>query len=152
MVTIDFTAVYFALSFILFMGLMQLIFWGPVGTKINQRETAINTDKEKTRSLTREIESKISQFKEDPEIIAARSEASQLVNSAKQEASEAKYKFIEETTATLKASKEKQINDLESQRNQIIKNLEGPIKEITSLMVSKLVSGASIKLKEEVIA
>lgn len=152
MVTIDFTAVYFALSFILFMGLMQLIFWAPVSSKINQRENAINTDKEKTRSLTREIESKISKFKEDPEIIAARSEASELVNAAKLEANEAKYRFIEEAASNLKSSKDKQVSALESERNQIIKNLEGPIKEITSLMVSKLVSGANIKLKEEVIA
>ncbi len=150
MVNIDFTAVFFAVSFIVFMGLMQLLFFGPVSSKINQREGTITSNKEKTRSLIKEIEHKISQFKEDPEILAARSEANELISAAKSEASDARAKFVTETATNLKATKEKQISMLETERNQIIKNLEGPIKEITTLMVGKLVAGANIKLNEGV--
>ncbi len=149
MVELDFTALVFALSFILFIGLMQLVFFTPVANKIHQRENEINRDKDKSKSLVQEIQERIAKFKDDPEVLAARREAHDLINQAKSEASEAKSRLVTETSTELKAYKTKQTQVLESERNQVIKNLEGPIKEITGLMVGKLVSGASIKLKEE---
>lgn len=149
MVEINFSALVFTLSFIVFLGLMQLLFFAPVASKIDQREREIGRDKNKTKSLVQEIEEKISKFKDDPEVLAARKEANELINSAKTEAQEAKNKLVAQISNELKDSKETKAKTLEQEQRQIIKNLEGPIKEITSLMVSKLVSGANIKLKEE---
>ncbi len=151
MVEINFTALVFTLSFIAFLGLMQLVFFAPVATKINQRESEVARDKNKTKTLIQEIEEKISKFKDDPEVLAARKEANDLINAAKTEAHEAKNKLVAEISTELKERKDTNAKNLQQERDQIIKNLEGPIKEITSLMVSKLVSGASIKLKEELV-
>ncbi len=149
MVEINFTALVFTLSFIAFLGLMQLVFFTPVATKINLRESEVARDKNKTKSLIQEIEDKISKFKDDPEVLAARKEANELINAAKTEAHEAKSKLVAEVSVELKDRKDSSAKSLQQERDLIIKNLEGPIKEITSLMVAKLVSGASIKLKEE---
>ncbi len=147
MVEVDLTAVLFAASFIAFVLFMQLIFFGPVGKNIGKRETAIEADKQKTLDLIKQIEFQIAQFKEDPEIIAARREASELVSTAKQEASDSKQKIVAENATELKATRERQLLALEAERDQVIKNLEAPIKEVTRLMVSKLLGGLKEELK-----
>jgi len=149
MISLDFTTLVFALSFIAFIALMQLVFFAPVSDKIAEREGKLDANKTFTINLVQEIQAKIAKFKDDPELVAARTQAHEIINAAKTEATEAKTKLIADTIDELKTRKEKQSQLFENERIQIIKNLEGPIKEITHLMVTKLLGGTSIKVKEE---
>ncbi len=140
MVSIDFTALFFGLSFLVFLGLMQLVFWGPIGRKLSQRETSISQTKQKTQALIAELEHKISLLREDPEIVSAQKQASELISRAKFEANETRTKLISEINSELEQQRNSSLSQLEADRNQVLLNLDPAIKEISELIVSSIVS------------
>jgi len=152
-VSVDFTLVLFTASFILFIYLMNLLFFSPLRTVINSREGKIKANRRKTESLVEEVESKIEAFKDDEFIKNARAESSRLISEANSEAANKRQALINETAEQLKQKKAKNHSAIEKEKSQILKNLEGPIKEITHLMVGKVLSNANdIQIQEEIAA
>lgn len=151
MISIDFTALIFAISFVLFIGLMYIFFFQPVQRILEQREGSVSGNKDASSSLYQQIDEKTKLLKSDPEILESRKEASEIIAKAKQEASQARQSFLDESNAELKAKRERNITALEQEKEATIKNLEAPIKEITTLMVNKLIGvEKNIQIKEEI--
>lgn len=144
MVEIDFTIVPFIISFLLFMFLMNMVFFKPVAKVIREREGSKSSDQDSTQYLIEQADSKVEQYQEN--IHNAQKEATAIVAEALEQANDKKQSMIDHAVADIDTHKLGAIESISKEQIEIIKGLNATVKELTSLMVGKILSDKDIKV------
>ena len=148
MVEIDFTALIFLPTFLLFLALMKAVFFDRVSATIKERDKNVAINKEKTDAFINKAESKVSNYEDD--LAEARKKANEILSKANAEAQSSRKDLLAEADADVKEKRFSELAALEDEKNKTINNLSSTIKEITGLMVGKILDQeVSLDLSEE---
>lgn len=150
LVELNFTFVIFTASFIVFIGLMKLVFFGPVERVINKRESFVADNINASKSSLQKIEAQIADTDASSILIKARQDSQKILSQAIEEANKEKSKLVGDA---VRANKDMIINNvigLEKEENEISKNLSAHIKEVSSAAIAQLMSEIEGKQKAAV--
>ncbi len=133
---IDFTTLAFIPSFIVFIILMNMVFFKPVKKVLAERDTVLDSDKNRTKDAILQAESKVEHYEEA--LAEARHKASEILSKSNEEAHRKKQELVMANSDELRAKKHSASETLESEKDKAISNLSSTIREITALMVGKI--------------
>ncbi|MBI3591706.1 MAG: hypothetical protein HY094_10065 [Candidatus Melainabacteria bacterium] len=133
---INFTLILFALSFLVFIYLLNQTLYKPVGNIIEKRKDAIDGDFSKAKSLSEAANELLENYKS--EIKSARIEAHDIIQEAIAQAQKTKEEKVAVLTASLVKEKEAAIKQIKEEEKAALKQLEGQIKILTDLITSKI--------------
>lgn len=146
MVSIDFTLVIFTASFLLFLALMNLLFFKPVFKTINLRESKINADLEKLKTLRSDMESRLEADEAMMILKESRSKASELIAKAREEAISKKDDFLNKILTQVKEKKSSALSNLENERLSCLSSLESSVQEIAELIFKRVIGREGMKV------
>ncbi len=138
MVNLDFTAVLFTLSFIVFLGLMKLCFFDPLARVINERENFIAENLQKSKSLQKQIQDEILTKNPSNILTKAKEQAHSLVSEALTVANVNKQKFLDDNRIKLQDRLNTSLEGLNRESDKIRSNIDNLIAEVVSSSVDKL--------------
>lgn len=133
---IDFTTVVFVPSFILFVFLMNMVFFKPVAKVIEERDHTLSSDKDKTQKAISTAETKVKEYEEA--LADARHAASEILAKATEGAHDQQNKMIMETDKELRAKKADALKGLDAEKQSLVSGLNSTISELTKSMVGKV--------------
>ena len=133
---INFTLVLFALSFLVFIYLLNQTLYKPVGNIIEKRKSMIDGDFSKAKSLSETANELLENYKN--EIKSARIKAQNIIQEAIIQAQKIKEEKVAVLTSSLVKEKEAAINQIKEEEKAALKQLEGQIKTLTDLITSKV--------------
>lgn len=136
MIELNFTLVVFSVSFLVFVGLMNIIFFKPVSAVIEKRENTLNSDKTQREKLHKEIEQRLKDY--EANLAKSKAKAAHVLEEAQEAATKEKETMMAATVKELNEEKTKEYASLDKEKEAIFKELREPIKEITSLLVSRV--------------
>ncbi len=140
MVSLDFTAVLFTLSFIVFLGLMKLCFFDPIARVINKREKFIADNLQKSRSIQERIQEEILTKNPSTLLTKAKEQAHTLVSEALAAANTNKQKFLDDNKIKLQSTINTSLEELNRESDKIRANIDNLITEIVTSSVDKLLN------------
>ncbi len=140
MVSLDFTAVLFTLSFIAFLGIMKLCFFDPIARVINKREGFIAENLLASKSLQQQIENDINSKNPSDLLTQARHEAHQIVSDSLAAANNNKQKFLDEHKLKLQENISANLESLNQETDKIRTNIDSLINEVVTVAVDKIVT------------
>lgn len=150
MVELNFTFIVFTASFIVFVGLMKLVFFDPIHRIISKRESFINFNIEASKQALTKVEEEIHSADPTGILTNARQEASQFLAKAIEEANQNKSNLVYTALQANKEMLHKNFINLEKEEAKISQNLADYVEDLTQLALDKLIS--EIELKKKVIA
>lgn len=115
---------------------MNELFFKRVAKVVAERDGIAGTDKAKTEEMLSTIEQKVAQYEE--ELSAARKKSSVIIHAASEEAEEHKHNAMTQAGSEIDANKNSAMEKVESERQSSIADLGSTIRDITSLMVAKV--------------
>lgn len=133
---INLTIVLFALSFLVFIYLLNLTLYKPVGEIIESRKNLINSEYTKAKEFTGEANNIIEGYKS--QIKSARQEAHNIIQEGINEAQKKKQEKISILNTALTKEKEEALIKIKEEVKQAMKGLEGEIKKLTRLITNKV--------------
>ena len=134
---INFTAVFFAISFLIFIYFLNLTLFKPVGQVIEQRRNLIEGDIKKAKELTEKANSMLEDYKS--QIKSARHQAQNIVQEGINQAQKSKQEKISALTVKLKNEKEEALKQIKKEQESVLKQLENQIKTLTDLITNKVI-------------
>jgi len=149
LVELNFTFVVFTASFIVFLGLMKLVFFGPVERVINKRESFVAENIKASKSSLKKIEAQIADTDASSILIKARQEAQKILGRAIEEANKSKVELVSDAVKANKDMIIKNVIGLEKEEKEISTNLSTYIKEVSQVAITQLMS--EIEGKQKVI-
>lgn len=138
MVSLDFTAILFTLSFIIFLGLMKLCFFDPLARVINEREKFISENLQKSKSLQKQIQDEILTKNPHSILAKAKEQAHGLVSEALSVANVNKQKFLDDNRIKLQDRLNTSLEGLNRESDKIRSNIDNLIAEVVKSSVDKL--------------
>ncbi len=138
MVSLDFTAVLFTLSFIVFLGLMKLCFFDPIARVINEREKFIADNLQKSKSIQERIQDEILTKNPSALLAKAKDQAHTLIAEAIAAANINKQKFLDDNKIKLQDTLNTSLEGLNRESDKIRANIDDLIAEIVTSSVDKL--------------
>ena len=133
---INFTLVLFAISFLIFIYLLNLTLYKPVGEVIEERKNLIDGECQKAKDLTTRANEMLENYKN--QIKSVKQLAQNIIQKVVNEAQETKNKKISLVISELNKEKEEALKQLQEEEKNAIKKLEGEIKMLTDLITSKI--------------
>ena len=141
MVEINFTFVLFTASFIAFILLMKLAFFDPVRNVIQERESAIEKDLEESKLAIADIAKADSGDSSPTQILKeAKLKSHQIVSDVMNEANKERLEMVNKELKSLKANTDNTILGLEKEQNEILKNLDSYVSELSKEALDKLMA------------
>jgi F-type H+-transporting ATPase subunit b len=137
-VELNFTFVYFAASFLAFVLLMKIFFFDRVANVINKREDLIKHNLEASQLSSKQMEEQLAVASSSSILKAARDEAQSIINSANSEAGVNRTKIIDQAKHELSDNFQKSLSQMETEKNQVLAEMDSIVNEISSTMTSKL--------------
>lgn len=138
MVSLDFTAILFTLSFIVFLGLMKLCFFDPIARVINEREKFIADNLLSSKSIQERIQNEILTKNPAELLTKAREQSHTLISEALTAANTNKQKFLDDNKIKLQGTLNTSLEGLNRESDKIRSNLDSLIAEIVTSSVDKL--------------
>jgi len=137
-VELNFTFVYFAASFLAFVLLMKIFFFDRVANVINKREDLIKHNLEASQLSSKQMEEQLAVASSSSILKAARDEAQSIINSANSEAGVNRTKIIDQAKHELFDNYQKSLSQMETEKNQVLAEMDSIVNEISLTMTSKL--------------
>ncbi len=141
MVDINFTFVLFTASFMAFVLLMKLVFFDPVKSVIQKRESIIEKNLEESKAAISNIKSADSGDSSPSQILKeAKLKSHQIVSELMNQANKERLEMVNKELKDLKTNTEKAILGLEKEQNAILKNLDSYVSELSKEALDKLMA------------
>ena len=136
MLEINFTLVLFAASFLVFIYLLNLTLYKPVGKIIEERKNLISSEHDKAK----ELRSKAKKILEDytKEIKFARQNGQSIIQDTIDQATLKKEEKTYLLMDTLSKEKEEALKQIKIEQEKIMKALENQLKTLTDLITTKV--------------
>ena len=136
---INFTLILFAISFLVFIYLVNLTLYKPTGEIIEKRKGLIEGEYVKARELTDEANKKLEDYKS--QIKSAKADAHNIIQEAINNAQKNKEGKISALLITLNKEKEAAVIKIHQEQKIAMKELEDKIKILADLITSKVLGG-----------
>ena len=133
---INFTLVLFAASFLVFIYLLNLTLYKPVGDVIEKRKNLIDSEYTKGKELTNKANEKLETYKN--KIKGARHESHIIIQDATKQAQKLKEEKISQLLVILNKEKEESFRKIEEEKKVVMQKLEKEIKMLTDLITNKI--------------
>ncbi len=133
---INFTLVLFAVSFLVFIYLLNMTLYKPVGKVIESRKRLIDGEYARAKELTNKANESLENYKN--KIKAARHEAHAIIQESAQKAQKLKEEKISWLMVTLNKEKEESFKKIEEEKKIVMQKLEKEIKMLTDLITNKI--------------
>ena len=150
MVELNFTFVIFTISFIVFIGLMKLVFFDSVKEVIERRESFIEKNIQASKEAQKKIEDQIAESDASSILTKARQDAQKVLGQAIEEANKKRSKIVGDAIIVNKDLISRNILILEKEEKEISKNLSTYIKDISETAIDQLMSEIEGKKKAAV--
>ncbi|MDA1021182.1 MAG: ATP synthase F0 subunit B [Cyanobacteria bacterium] len=147
MVSINFTAVIFALSFIGFLYLMKFVFFDKVAAVIDQREGHIKDKLVASRKAQERIEQEIENQNPKELLAQAKSSSSSILNDAMNIATKDKDKLVNAAKTEFNSKLEASLTSLKKEETELRKSIDSIVTELVATTVDKLISELNTKEK-----
>lgn len=133
---LNFTLILFAVSFLVFIYLLNLTLYKPVGEIIEERKNLISGEYLKAKELSEEANKLLENYKH--EIKSARLSAQNIIQEAIIQAQAARDKKITELVSVLIKEKETALIQIKEEETAAKKQLESKIKMLIDLITNKI--------------
>lgn len=133
---INFTLVLFAASFLVFIYLLNMTLYKPVGDVIEKRKSLIDGEYAKGKELTQKANEMLENYKE--KIKLARHDAHLIIQEATKQAQKLKEEKVSQLLVTLNQEKAESFRKIEEEKRLVMQKLEGEIKTLTDLITNKI--------------
>lgn len=133
---INFTLILFALSFVIFIYLLNLALYKPVGKIIEERKNLIEDEYSKAKKLAEEANILLDTYKE--KIRSAKHDAQNLIHEAIKTSQKKKEGKITELMSNLIKEKELALKQIEEERTNIMQELQKQLSTLTELITNKV--------------
>ena len=133
---INFTLVLFAVSFLIFIYLLNLTLYKPVGEVIESRKRLIDGEYSHAKELTHKANEMLETYKN--KIKGARHESHIIIQDATKQAQKLKEEKISQLLVTLNKEKEESFKKIEEEKKIVMQKLEKEIKMLTDLITNKI--------------
>nr|WDB00634.1 ATP synthase CF0 B' subunit [Cavernulicola chilensis] len=140
----DFNATlpFMAIQFLLLTLLLNIVFYGPVTNVLDKRDDYIRTSLESASTLLKEAEQLSIQH--EKELVQARKEAQSLIKSSQKEAQSIVAVEVSQAQEEADRMIEESTQQLNTQKEDTIKNLEKYVETLSKQIYNKLLSGQSV--------
>ncbi len=133
---INFTLVIFAASFLVFIYLLNLTLYKPVGNVIESRKELIDGEYSRAKELTHKADEWFKNYKN--KIKEARHEAHQIIQESTKQAQKIKEEKILKLLEGLNKEKEESFRKINEEKNIVMQKLEKEIRILTDLITNKI--------------
>ena len=133
---INFTLVLFAISFLMFIYLLNLTLYKPVGKVIEARKTQIDGEYAKAKELTKTANELLEAYKS--KIKTARHETQVIVNEAIKLGQKKRGEKISLLMDSLIKEKDIALKQMYEEKEAVMKQLQSQLKTLTDLITSKV--------------
>ena len=133
---INFTLVLFAVSFLIFIYLLNLTLYKPVGEVIEKRKNIVEGDLNKAKELTNEANQSLDDYTN--KIKKARFEAQNIVQETVKQSEKTRNERISGLVTSLTKEKDDAISKIKEEEKVTMGKLEGEIKSLTDLIVNQV--------------
>lgn len=133
---INFTLVLFAVSFLIFIYLLNLTLYKPVGEVIEKRKNIVEGDLNKAKELTNEANQSLDDYTN--KIKKARLEAQNIIQETVKQSEKTRNEKVSGLVSSLTKEKEDAISKIKEEEKVTMGKLEGEIKSLTDLIVNQV--------------
>ena len=133
---INFTLILFAVSFLVFIYLLNLTLYKPVGEVIDKRKGLIDGEYEKGKELTQRANEMLESYKS--KIKSAKQESQIIIQEATKQAQKIKEEKVNQLLVTLNKEKEESFKKIKEEKILVMQKLEREIKILTDLITNKI--------------
>ena len=133
---INFTLVLFAISFLVFIYLLNLTLYKPVGEVVELRKKLIDGEYTKAKELTHKANESLESYKN--KIKTARHESHTIIQEAIKKAQKVKEEKVSRLLVSLNKEKEDSFKKIEEEKKIVMQKLEKEIKTLTDLIINKI--------------
>src|SRR3990167_4317925 len=133
----NFTLVLFAISFLVFIYLLNMTLFKPVGKVIEERKNLIDGDYSKAKEFAQKANEMLESYKK--EIKSARLSAQNILQEAISQAQKQKQEKILVLMESLTKEKESALKQLMEEKKETMKKLEEKINILTELITNKII-------------
>ena len=134
---LNFTLVLFAASFLVFIYLLNLTLFKPVGKIIEKRGNLIKGEHSKAKELLENATSLIESYKQ--KIKSARIESQSLLQEAVNEGKKKRDEKVLVLMTELNKDKETSLKKINEEKETAMKKMESEIKQLTDLITNKVI-------------
>jgi F-type H+-transporting ATPase subunit b len=138
MVELNFTFVYFAVSFLAFVVLMKAFFFDRIANVINKREDIIKHNLETSQIKSKQMEEHLAIASSSSILKSAKDEAQTIINTASSEANAQKTILLEQAKLDLSINYQNSLKQMEEEKNQVLLEMDSIVNEISLAMTTKL--------------
>lgn len=136
MLEINFTIVLFAISFLIFVNLLNFTLFIPVGKIIEERKNLIDGDYTKASTFSNNAKATLENY--SAQIKQARKEAQSIIEKVVAESQKTKQEKISEVISGLQKEKDEAIKKVKQEEQTSLTELENKIKSISELITNKV--------------
>ena len=136
LLVINFTLILFAISFLIFIYLLNLTLYKPVGEIIDTRKNLIDGEYGKGKELTQRANEMLENYKN--KIKGTKHESHITIQDATKQAQKSKEEKISQLLVTLNKEKEESFKKIEEEKKIAMQKLEKEIKILTDLITNKI--------------
>ncbi len=133
---LNFTLVIFAISFLVFINLLNLTLYKPVGEIIEKRKGLVEGDLNKAKELSEEAQKSLDNY--TSQMKQAKLTAQATIQSMVKDAEKIKQEKISSLLTTLSEEKEVSIKKIKEEEKKVMQKLEGEINILTDLITNKV--------------
>ena len=133
---LNFTFILFALSFLVFINLLNLTLYKPVGEIIEKRKGLVESDLNKASSYAKEANECIQNYQS--QIKQARSDSQDIIQESIKQVEKVKQEKISNLLSTLTKEKEEALKKIKIEEKSTMQKLEGEIKILTELITNQI--------------
>ncbi|OGI20379.1 MAG: hypothetical protein A3B68_02520 [Candidatus Melainabacteria bacterium RIFCSPHIGHO2_02_FULL_34_12] len=133
---LNFTLVLFAISFLVFIYLVNLTLYKPVGEIVEKRKNLIEGEYLEAKNSSEAASKLLENYK--TQMKSARHTAQGLIEDGINEAKKKKEEKINALLAELNKEKDKSIKLIREEQNEAMKQMESKIKALTELITNKV--------------
>jgi len=138
-VELNFTFVYFAVSFLAFVLLMKIFFFDRVADVINKRDEIIKQNLDSSQLTSKKMEEQLAVASSSSILKTAKDEAQSIINSANSEAGLQKVKLLENAKSELSQNYQNSLKQMNEEKNQVLAEMDNIVSEISLVMTNKLI-------------
>jgi len=138
-VELNFTFVYFAVSFLAFVLLMKIFFFDRVASVINKRDEIIKQNLDSSQLTSKQMEEQLATASSSSILKTARDEALSILNLANNEAGSQRNRILDQAKVELSENYQNSINQMELEKNQVLAEMDNMVNEISKVMTDKLI-------------
>lgn len=138
MISIDFTALFFLLSFVAFILVLNIVFFKPVFANIEARESVSGDTKQGIDSLESRLAERFHLLESDHTLAEAKTKANALINEARSEALGVKEGLVHRSAQELSIKVEELVSAVDYDKRAVIDSASLHVQQIVNVFLEKL--------------